>query len=133
MTESNGDSGSVEIIGFDIGHGESALAKTTSSATTEPQILEVKGKRNFITAVAKHPERGVLIGEEAYATRNLEGLTVGFKSAHLDKPKVREPLKMFVRKVLDSLLEGHQIQGRRSCRALFHTANLAAKPEGAKK
>src|SRR4051794_637038 len=107
MLEDNSDSTNATIIGFDLGHGETALTKTSSSATKEPQILEIKGKRTFITAVAKHPEKGVLIGEEAYATRNLEGLTVGFKSPNLDKPKICEPLKMFVRKVQESLLETH--------------------------
>lgn len=100
-----------EIIGFDLGHGESALTLATVSAITEPQVLDIQNQRSFITAVATHPKRGVLIGEEAYAAKNLETLHVGFKSAELDNPQVRQPIKLFVSQILALLLQNDMIRG----------------------
>ncbi len=35
-----------EIIGFDFGHGETALARTTSAAEgVEPEMLEIFGRK----------------------------------------------------------------------------------------
>lgn len=65
-----------EMVGFDLGHGESALAKAMASATTEPEPLYIQGQKSFITAVAHHPQKGVLIGEDAYMARGLDSLRV---------------------------------------------------------
>jgi hypothetical protein len=100
-----------ETVGFDLGHGESALAIAMMSATTEPQILEIQSERAFITAVAIHPTRGVIIGGDAYAARELDSLHVGFKSPHLDKPEIREAITLFVRRTLELLQSEHKIKG----------------------
>jgi hypothetical protein len=100
-----------EIIGFDLGHGESALTIATVSAITEPQVLDIQNQRSFITAVATHPKRGILIGEEAYIAKNLETLYVSFKSAELDSPQVRQPIKLFVSQILTLLLQNDMIRG----------------------
>jgi len=100
-----------ETVGFDLGHGESALALAMMSATTEPQILEIQSEKAFITAVAIHPTRGVIIGGDAYAARELDSLRVGFKSPHLDKPDIREAMTLFVRRTLELLQSEHKIKG----------------------
>lgn len=100
-----------EIIGFDLGHGETALSVAAVASITEPQVLEVQSKRSFITAVAVHPKRGVIIGEDAYTARNLESLKVRFKSSRLERPEVREPIRLFVGKVLETLRSRKLIRG----------------------
>ncbi len=105
------DFNTLEIVGFDLGHGETALALAQVSATTEPQILDVQNKRSFITAVAVHPRRGVIIGEDAYTARQLDSLRVRFKSPDLDDPEVREPLRQFVGKIVETLKAQDLVRG----------------------
>ncbi len=92
-----------EIIGFDLGHGESALTLAKVAATTEPQVLDIQPSASFPTAVALHPQRGVIIGEDAFAARNLENLQLAFKSEVLSNPERRTAIQSFVSKVLELL------------------------------
>ena len=101
----------VEIVGFDLGHGETAVALALLSATVEPQILDVYGTRSILTAVAQHPTRGVLIGDDAVMARNVSNLRIAFKSPDLERLDVHEPLTLFVRKVVDILLQDRKITG----------------------
>jgi len=102
---------SSEIIGFDLGHGESALTIAMTWAVTEPQVLDIQGRKSMITAVALHPSRGVLIGEDAYTAKNLQNLRIRFKSAHLDQPGVREPIRLFAEKIYRILTAEGKIKG----------------------
>ena len=90
----------VEIVGFDLGHGETAVALAMFAATTEPQILDIHGSKSIITAVAQHPTRGTLIGDDAFMARNVSSLRIAFKSPEIDRFEMREPVKLFVGKVL---------------------------------
>ncbi len=103
---------STEVVGFDLGHGETALALSQVATTSEPQILDIQNQRSFITAVALHPKRGVIIGEDAYTARHLDSLHVRFKSAQVEKPEVAEPIKLFVRRIHELLQENGLIQGQ---------------------
>jgi hypothetical protein len=102
---------SSEIIGFDLGHGESAVTIAVATALTEPQVLDVQGRKSMITAVAQHPHRGVLIGEDAYTAKNLQNLRIRFKSSQLNQPGVREPIRLFAEKVLRILTADGKIKG----------------------
>ena len=53
-----------EFIGFDLGHGETALGRAFGATIREPEILEYRGERSFVTAVAKTKD-GVKIGADA--------------------------------------------------------------------
>ncbi len=45
-----------EFVGFDLGHGESAMTSTTLYTESEPKVIEIlPNKRAIITAVAEHP------------------------------------------------------------------------------
>ncbi len=101
----------VEIVGFDLGHGETAVALAMFAATTEPQILDIHGSKSIITAVAQHATRGTLIGDDAFMARNVSSLRIAFKSPEIDRFEVREPLKLFVGKVLEVLLKDREITG----------------------
>ncbi len=101
----------VEIVGFDLGHGETAVALAMLSATVEPQMLDVYGTRSILTAVAQHPTRGVLIGDDAFMARNVSNLRIAFKSPDVERLDVREPLVLFVGKVLEVLLRDRKITG----------------------
>jgi len=111
MTESPMTSRDPEIIGFDLGHGETAVAIAMLSATAEPQILDIQGAKSILSAVAQHPMRGVLIGGDAFMARNISSLRIAFKSPEVEKLEVREPVKLFVGKILEILLRDRKITG----------------------
>ena len=91
----------LEIVGFDLGHGETAVSVTRSSSSSPPQIVKMDGKDSMITAVALS-STGYVIGEEAYECENLNlsQLSVLFKSYQLNNPKVSEPTIHFVKEYL---------------------------------
>ncbi|MBM4258596.1 MAG: hypothetical protein FJ147_22190 [Deltaproteobacteria bacterium] len=101
----------VEIVGFDLGHGETAVALAMFAATTEPQILDIHGSKSILTAVAQHPSRGILIGDDAFMARNVSSLRIAFKSPEVERYEVREPIKLFVGKLLEVLLKDRAITG----------------------
>ncbi len=108
--------GITDIIGFDLGHGESALTLAKVASVTEPQVLEVQASRSFITAVAEHPKRGIIIGDDAYKARELDSLRVRFKTSELNNPQARAPIKLFASQVLHLLEEKDLIPNRQHCR-----------------
>ena len=101
----------LEIVGFDLGHGETAIALAMFGATTEPQVLDIHGTRSLLTAVAQHPSRGILIGDDAFMARNVNSLRIAFKSPEVERFEVREPIKLFVGKILEILLQDRKITG----------------------
>lgn len=101
-----------EFVGFDLGHGETAITSTTLYTEAEPKVIEVvPNKRAIITAVAEHPTRGILIGDNAYKQRGQSNLRVTFKSPDLTRQEVRMPIKLFVSKIQDILLSEKKIVG----------------------
>ena len=68
-----------EIVGFDLGHGETAVTRLHVQGNEAPEHLEINGKRNQITAVARHPQHGVLVGESALRESKVTELHICFK------------------------------------------------------
>ena len=99
-----------EFIGFDLGHGETALARAYGATIREPEILEYQGERSFVTAIARTPE-GIKIGAEAVNmtsyTKRRRGpspdIWVKFKSRDLAKDDIAEPTRLFTRHLIESL------------------------------
>lgn len=103
-----------EIIGFDFGHGETALARTTSAAEgVEPEMLEIFGRKNHITALAvAKREQQILIGEQAVNAADVEELHIGFKPTRqrLASPEYQHLVRRFIRTYLNLLHESKQLQ-----------------------
>ncbi|HLH59844.1 MAG TPA: Hsp70 family protein [Streptosporangiaceae bacterium] len=99
------DSAPSTIVGFDLGHGQTALAVAHADKDTYPAVLDLPGAvgRQHVTAVAEHPGRGVLIGEEAAAARGISQLWLGFKSPDLGEESVSRPITLFVGKLVADL------------------------------
>ena len=51
--------------GFDLGDGESALARVSGDGPNLPEIMDIEGKKVLITAWAVMPSGEVRIGESA--------------------------------------------------------------------
>jgi molecular chaperone DnaK (HSP70) len=103
-----------DIIGFDFGHGETALARVSSLARdSEPEMLEIFAGKSQITALAFKPESGDLVGDQALKTTGITELHIGFKPMrhNLNSLEHQRIVKRFVRKYLDILEESGQIDG----------------------
>ncbi len=101
-----------EFVGFDLGHGESAMSATTLYTESEPKIIEITAnKRAIITAVAEHPAKGILIGDSAYKQTGQHNLRVMFKSPDFSQHEVVQPIRQFVGKVYETVVREKKIQG----------------------
>ncbi|HNO77013.1 MAG TPA: hypothetical protein PKN33_03050 [Phycisphaerae bacterium] len=69
----------LEIIGFDLGHGETALARVYSDREADPEMLELYGRKSQMTAVGRHPDKGVVIGERALILPDMTSFEICFK------------------------------------------------------
>ncbi|MFI2238751.1 Hsp70 family protein [Streptomyces chrestomyceticus] len=116
-------SDSTVIVGFDLGHGESALAKTYTDKTAPPVVLDIGSTgagRQHVTAVAEHPGRGVLVGREATEARGVTSLYLAFKSPEIERDEVRIPIRLFVEKVgRDARERDQDLSGARPVRWVF--------------
>ncbi|MEP3656068.1 MAG: Hsp70 family protein [Litorimonas sp.] len=103
----------LEFIGYDLGHGETALGRAFGATVREPEILEWRGRRSFVTAVAED-RSGLKIGADALNLAALgpkANVAVKFKSRNLDIASVREPTLAFTQTLIDGLTADSTILG----------------------
>ncbi len=95
-----------DYFGFDLGDGESAVAWMRANKRVEPQLIELRGRKSIISALAAHPERGMYIGEEACHLVGADWLALRFKSRYLkDEAGAGALIVMFAREILAQLLQ----------------------------
>jgi hypothetical protein len=93
------------IIGFDLGHAETALTVINDPRGVELQRLDppfAAGRPVSVTAVAERPD-GITVGHRAIEDRTAQALYVGFKSPELHRESVARPTRLFVGGVRDEL------------------------------
>jgi len=108
----------IEFIGFDLGHGETAIGRAHSRSQREPEILEYRGERSFVTAVAQ-TKKGTRIGAEALnlaaladaGLANSEEVWAKFKSRDLDMAAVKTPTELFAKTLFSELAKEGKIEG----------------------
>ncbi|WP_409432787.1 Hsp70 family protein [Litorimonas sp. RW-G-Af-16] len=103
----------LEFIGYDLGHGETALGRAYGSTVREPEILEFRGQRSFVTAVAK-TKGEIKLGADAVNLSLLDNkaqVWVKFKSRDLDKEAVKLPTQLFTKALMKGLTSDGAIQG----------------------
>lgn len=95
------------VVGFDLGHGESAVSWAHTSKNSVPSVIDLKGRggRQHVTAVATLPPDTVLVGEDAVWARDVRELYLAFKSPHVDREEVRRPVQLFVGKIKQDIDE----------------------------
>lgn len=91
-----------DLFGFDLGDGESAVAWMRAGSPVAPQMLEVYGRKSFLTALGEHPKHGALIGEQALLA-DADRLSVRFKGKFLTHPIASIEIEAFARAVLAAI------------------------------
>ena len=110
-----------EFVGFDLGHGESALGRAFGATTREPEILEYRGERSFVTAVAKTKD-GVKIGADAVNLSFMAGapqVWVKFKDRKMSGPDVAVPTQLFTKTLIEGLASESIIRGAKDSRFII--------------
>lgn len=100
----------LETIGFDLGHGETAVAKARVESIEPPEMLEVNNKKVQITALGWHPELGYLVGEQALIQAGVTQLKISFKQKPNNDPNYRETMRSFLETYHRLLKESKQIE-----------------------
>jgi molecular chaperone DnaK (HSP70) len=97
-----------EVIGFDLGHGESAVAGLSLTPKATPLTIPINTRNSQITAVGKY--RGAtVIGEVVIRSLGVTDVRVGFKLQPPGTPESRQAIVDFVRYYHDTLTKmGHQ-------------------------
>jgi len=107
-----------EFIGFDLGHGETALGRAFGATVREPEILEYHGERSFVTAVAKTKD-GVKIGADAVNLSYMGDtpeVWVKFKGRELSKKEIKTPTQLFTKALIGALAKDGIIRGPKESR-----------------
>lgn len=100
-----------EIIGFDIGHGESAVTRMPLIASGKPETLDLDGEKWQITAVGDLPDGGVVIGEQVFRDPRTTNVRLGFKERPPGTDRGTKALCQFVGAVHRMLVSTKQILG----------------------
>ncbi|MEM6429939.1 MAG: Hsp70 family protein [Deinococcota bacterium] len=98
-----------EIVGFDLGHGESALARVWISGDSEPAMLELYGAKSQVTAVGKDAQGRRVLGQRALEVADVTELDISFKARPSDDLRYRRVMTDFVQAVVEHLVETHQL------------------------
>ena len=99
-----------EIVGFDLGHGETAVARAKVESIETPQMLEINNKKVQITAIGLHPDLGILVGEQALISAGVSHLQIGFKQKPNPEANYRQTIRNFVSTYYHLLKESRQIE-----------------------
>jgi hypothetical protein len=101
----------IKVIGFDLGHGETALTWVRAdNQETAPQSLLINNRKSQITAIAHHPRRGILIGDIAFQMSDASTFEIAFKSRRFDDKVYQKNLHDFVQAIYQHLITTTQIQ-----------------------
>ena len=105
-------SDNLEIVGFDLGHGESALAHTTLVSANEPEPLSIHNRPTVLSVVGVDAGGRVAIGENAVRQADhMAEMFVRFKGLPpLDGPWPGErALVLFIGGIVRELVESRQL------------------------
>ncbi|HYR08625.1 MAG TPA: Hsp70 family protein, partial [Longimicrobium sp.] len=100
-----------EVIGLDLGHGETAVAWAALEGSADPAILEVNLRRTQVTAVGRHPDFGIVVGERVLTVPGVRDIRIGFKARPPGDPGYPVTLRDFVSEYHRLILQGGQVSG----------------------
>lgn len=114
--------GNEAYFGFDLGHGETAVSLSQSSARVEARSLQLTrgGAKVMPTVVARGPDNAIMVGDSALLSAKARDRRAAFKHPDVHRPDVREPIIQFVQGVLaemaacGSTIDGNLVFGHPS-------------------
>jgi hypothetical protein len=112
----------LRIIGFDLGHAESALVEVNDPRSDELVKLELPSAlgRQYVTVTAvAQTAHGVMIGFPAVDEPDVLARYVGFKSPELEKEAHAKPTEMFVAQMRAELIETGRVSATWPTRWVF--------------
>ena len=112
----------LRIVGFDLGHAESALVEVNDPRSDEFVKLELPSAlgRQYVTVTAvAQTDHGIMIGYPAVDEPDVLNRYVGFKSPGLDKEAHSKPTEMFVAQMRDELIEAGRVSATAPTRWVF--------------
>jgi len=101
----------LETIGFDLGHGETAVAKARVESIEPPDMLEINNKKVQVTALGWHPDLGYLVGEQALIQVGVTQLAIAFKQKPDNNANYRQTIHHFLATCYHLLQGNKQIEG----------------------
>jgi hypothetical protein len=100
----------IKIIGFDLGHGETALTwVNANNQETTPQSLLINNRKSQITAIAHHPQRGIVIGDIAFQLSDASTFDIAFKNRKFGDKSYQKIITEFVQAIYQHLIATTQI------------------------
>ena len=100
-----------KIIGFDLGHGETGLTWVRAdNQENTPHSLLINNRKSQITAIANHPQRGIIIGDMAYQISDATVFEIAFKNRRFDNLEYQKNIKNFVNAIYQHLIDTNQVQ-----------------------
>jgi hypothetical protein len=111
-----------EFIGYDLGHGETAVGRAYGTSSREPELLEYNGEKSFVSAVALEKsgrKSTVRIGAQAVNLAAFQNddrksdnkIWLKFKSRNMDETSMREPTRIFTKTLFEQLVADKKIKG----------------------
>ncbi len=108
------DKNDLEFIGYDLGHGETAVARVWSRSNREPEILEFMGEKSFVTAIAID-KKETRIGAQALSMAAIGDkktrVWTKFKSRNFAEENTVLPTKLFTNILFEALAREKKISG----------------------
>lgn len=102
-----------ELLGFDLGDGESAVAWAGADSAAAPLLLEIAGRKNIITALGE--KDGWKIGEQAFLSDSGE-VYLRFKSRYLKEPEsVGILIQRFAKRVREEIEKTGKLANPSAC------------------
>ncbi len=129
----NAHSKQTEFIGYDLGHGETSVARAYAGSSREPEIIEYAGEKSFVSAVARTKgartkgagnKTGVRIGAQAvnisaFGSKDTKGkneIWLKFKSRDLNDKSTEIPTRLFTQTLFEDLSADKKIDGLKTSR-----------------
>ena len=103
----------IEIVGLDLGDGDTAISKLYVESDAGPERLEIHGKKKQITAIGFESGGEVEIGATALLSKKIKKLFINFK----EKPSESNYLQLeglfrpYITEIYKSLQQSSQIRG----------------------
>ncbi|MGB7413743.1 MAG: hypothetical protein WA902_06015 [Thermosynechococcaceae cyanobacterium] len=102
-----------EVIGFDLGHGETALARLNlgdPNNVSDPELIEIfANEKNIPTAIGYLPDGEVLIGEIALKKLGVDESFIAFKKRPNSHPQYQKIMNDFIGKIYQQKMDQGQI------------------------